>query len=146
MEHGGEAEVFSFLGDEERQRLVAVTTKVALGQGQFLFEVDDPADAVFFLTQGRLSALKRTGFHHKMQVVAIFEPGTVVGESGLLSGHVRGTSIRAIECSHLLCLRRQALEDLERADMKLVVLLLKQLLLISGLRLEKASERLAHVL
>lgn len=139
-------EVFSFLGAEEQKRLKSVLTEVTLEQDSFLFEVGDPAAEVFFLAQGRLSVQKKTGFHRKMQVVAILESGAMVGEAGLLAGHVRGVSVRAIEKSHLFCLGRQDLEDFERTDSQLVIQLLKQLLLISSLRLAKTAERLAHVL
>lgn len=139
-------EVFAFLGAEEQERLASVLTEATFEQGAFLFEAGDPAQEVFFLAQGRLSVQKQTGFHRKMQVVAILESGAVVGEGGLLAGHVHGVSVRAIEQSTLFCLGLRELAALEQTDPQLVVQLLKHLLLISSLRLEKTSERLAHVL
>jgi CRP-like cAMP-binding protein len=139
-------DVFAFLGAEEQKRLASVVTERILEQDSYLFEVGDPADEVFFLAQGRLSVQKKTGFHRKMQVVAILESGAIVGEAGLLSGHVHGVSVRAIEHSHLFRLGCQELQTLERTDSQLVIQLLKHLLLISSLRLEKTAERLAHVL
>lgn len=123
-----------------------MVTEVTLEQGAFLFEVGDPATEVFFLGRGRLSVLKKTGFHHRMQVVAILDPGAMVGEAGLLADHLRGVSVRAIETSQLFCLGRPALEDLEQSDSQLVSRILKHLLLISNLRLAKTTERLAQVL
>ena len=142
----GYAEVFSFLGVEEQERLASVVTEVTLEQGAFLFEIGDLAAEAFFLGRGRLSVHKKTGFHHKMQVVAILDPGAMVGEAGLLADHLRGVSVRAIENSQLFCLGRQALEALEHSDSQLVTQLLKHLLLISSLRLAKTTERLAQVL
>ncbi|MBU0664557.1 MAG: cyclic nucleotide-binding domain-containing protein [Proteobacteria bacterium] len=140
------ADVFAFLGAAEQKRFASVVTERTFEQDTFLFEVGDPADEVFFLAQGRLSVQKKTGFHRKMQVVAILEPGAIVGEAGLLSGHIHGVSVRAIEQSHLFRLGCHELEALERTDSQLVIKLLKHLLLISSLRLEKTAERLAHVL
>lgn len=139
-------DVFAFLGAEEQKRLESVLTEVTLAQDAFLFEVGDPGVDVFFLAQGRLSVQKKTGFHHKMQVVAILEPGTVVGEGGVLADHIHAVSVRAIEQSHLFSLGRQGLESLEQAEPQLVIQLMKHLLLISSLRLAKTAERLAHVL
>jgi CRP/FNR family cyclic AMP-dependent transcriptional regulator len=139
-------DVFAFLGIEEQQRLESVVTQVTFAQDAFLFEVGDPAGEVFFLAQGRLSVQKKTGFHRKMQVVAILEPGAVVGEGGLLAGHIHAVSVRAIEQSHLFRLGCRELWSLEQEDSQLVIQLLKHLLLISSLRLEKTAERLAHVL
>ena len=140
------AEVFSFLDVEKQERLASVVTEVTLGQGAFLFELGDPATEVFFLARGRLSVHKKTGFHHKMQVVAILDPGAMVGEAGLLPDHLRGVSVRALEDSQLFCLGRQALEALEHTDSQLVTQFLKHLLLISSLRLAKTTERLVQVL
>ncbi|MDD3815722.1 MAG: cyclic nucleotide-binding domain-containing protein [Desulfocapsaceae bacterium] len=146
LEQKSSADVFAFLGEEEQKRLASVVSERTLEQDTFLFEVGDPADEVFFLAQGRLSVQKKTGFHRKMQVVAILEAGAIVGEAGLLSGHVHGVSVRAIERSRLFRLGCQELQALERTDSQLVIQLLKHLLLISSLRLEKTAERLAHVL
>lgn len=142
----GYAEVFSFLGVEEQKRLESMVTEVTLEQDAFLFEVGDPAAEVFFLVEGRLSVHKKTGFHRKMQVLAILEPGAMVGEAGLLAGHVRGVSVRGIEKSRLFCLGSQDLEALEHTDSQLVIQLLKRSLWISSLRLAKTAERLAQVL
>ncbi|MEK6201829.1 MAG: cyclic nucleotide-binding domain-containing protein [Desulfobulbaceae bacterium] len=134
------------MGAKEQKRLESVLTEVTLEQDTFLFEVGAPAAELFFLDRGRLSVQKKTGFHHKMQVVAILESGAIVGEAGLLAAHIRGVSVKAIEKSHLFCLGRKELEALEQTDSHLVIQLLKQVLLISSLRLTKTAERLAHVL
>lgn len=139
-------EVFAFLGADEQKRMASMVTEVTAEQDTFLFEVGSPAGEVFFLRHGRLSVQKQTGFHRKMQVVAILEPGALVGEAGFLTGHVHGVSVRAIEQAHLFCLDRQKIEDMEHSDPQLAVQFLKRLLLISNVRLEKTTERLAHVL
>jgi len=146
LEQKGVGGVFAFLGVEEQRRLLSMVTEVVIEQDMFLFEVGGPAKEVFFLAQGRLSVQKQTGFHRKMQVVAILEPGALVGEAGLLAGHVHGVSVRAIEQSRLYCLDRRKIECLEHTDPQLAIQLLKRLLLISSRRLEKATDRLAHVL
>jgi len=139
-------EIFGFLGVEEQKRLLSLVTEVTIERDMFLFEIGDPAREVFFLTRGRLSVQKQTGFHRKMQVVAILEPGTLLGEAGVLADHVHGVSVRAIEPSHLYRLDCQKIEVLERTDPQLVIQLFKRLLLIGSLRLAKTTERLAHVL
>ncbi|MFH2122827.1 MAG: cyclic nucleotide-binding domain-containing protein [Pseudomonadota bacterium] len=139
-------DVFAFLGAEEQKRLASVVTETTLEQDAFLFEVGQPASEVFFLAHGRLSVQKKTGFHLKMQVVAILEPGAIVGEAGILPGHIHAVSVKAIEPSYLYRLGCQELKALQRSDSQLVIQLLQHLLLISSLRLGKNTERLAHVL
>jgi CRP-like cAMP-binding protein len=142
----GYTEVFAFLDVEEQKRLASLVSEVSIAEGAFLFEVDDQAAEVFFLVRGRLSVLKKTGFHRKMQIVAILEPGAIVGEAGLLADHIHKTSIRGIEDAQLFCLKRQDIEALEHTDPQLVMQLLKRLLQVSSLRLEKTAERLTKVL
>lgn len=139
-------EIFSFLGVEGQKRMASMVAERTVERNTFLFEVGTPAGEVFFLARGRLSVQKQTGFHRKMQVVAILEPGAFVGEAGVLADHVHGVSVKAIEQSLLYCLERRQLEAMEDADPRLAIQLLKRLLLISSLRLEKTTERLAHVL
>jgi CRP-like cAMP-binding protein len=146
LEQKSFSEVFAFLGVEALKDLVSMVTEVKVEQGMFLFEVGDSAGEVFFLARGRLSVQKQTGFHRKMQVVALLEPGTVVGEAGLLPGRVHSVSLRAIEPSLLYRLDRQQMDELERTEPHLLIQLLSRFLYISSLRLEKTTERLAHVL
>jgi CRP/FNR family transcriptional regulator, cyclic AMP receptor protein len=146
LEQKSFSEVFSFLGDEALKSLGSRVTEVKLEQDMFLFEVGDSAGEAFFLARGRLSVQKQTGFHRKMQVVALLEPGAVVGEAGLLPGRLHAVSVRAIEPSLLYRLDRQQMEELERTDPPLLIQLLRRFLYISSLRLEKTTERLAHVL
>lgn len=145
-EQGVTADVFSFLDLDGKSRISALVTQRTLAQDEYLFVAGDQGDGVFFLVQGRLSVLSNTVFHRKMQVVAILEPGAVVGEAAILPGHVRGVSVRAIEPSLLYCLHRSVSDELALQDIHLFSALLKRLLRISSLRLEKASGRLAHVL
>ncbi len=140
------SELFAFLGVEGLKALVPMFTVVKLEQGMFLFQVGESSGEVFLLARGRLSVQKQTGFHRKMQVVALLEPGTIVAEAGLLPGRVHSVSVRAIEPSLLYSLDRGQLEELERTEPHLLIQLLTRFLFISSLRLEKTTERLAHVL
>lgn len=146
LEQKSLSELFAFLGVEGLKALESMFTEVKLEQGMFLFQVGDSSGEVFFLARGRLSVQKQTGFHRKMQVVALLEPGTIVAEAGLLPGRVHSVSVRAIEPSLLYRLDRGQLEELERTEPHLLIQLLTRFLFISSLRLEKTTERLAHVL
>lgn len=137
---------FFFLEESGRKILAGLVGQRKMEREELLYKVGEHGDDVFFLVQGRLSVLKSTGFHNKMQVVAILEPGAVFGEAAVFSGHVHGTSVRAVEPSLLYCLSRSMIEELARQDCGLYAALLRRLLQVTSLRLEKASSRLAHVL
>lgn len=139
-------EFFSFLEQKDQEYLASLVGRRVLEQGELLYKVGEPGDDIFFLERGRLTVLKSTGFHNKMQVVAILEPGAVVGEAAIIGGHVHGASVRAVEPSRLFYLSRFQLDDFARQDNGGYTALLRYLLQVSSLRLEKASGRLAHVL
>ena len=134
----------SFLNAEEQTRLTA--TPVFLQKGEMLFRAGDSADGVFFLEKGRLAVLKETGFNERTQVVALLDPGASAGEGGALGGAFRTATVLAVEESVLYCLDSRSLAALGEQDPEILISILKRLLYTSNVRLQKSSERLAHIL
>ena len=139
-------ECFSFLDREDTSALLSVMEMVELQAGSLLYAADDPADCLYIVVAGRVAVQKETGFGDRMQVVALFDPGAPLGESGLLTDKVRGATLTAVSDTRLLILSRQALSTLAIHNPALVVKILTWLLDRLALRLQKSSERLAHVL
>lgn len=140
---------FSFLDflDEDGQRFVStLLSEKKISAGDVLFEYGDPAETVYFLSQGRLSVHKFTGFQEKLQVIALLDPGAIIGEAALLQNHVRQTRIVAIEDCRLFCLNRKDFDRLKDHSGELASRFLEHILFIVTLRLEKTSDRLARVL
>jgi CRP-like cAMP-binding protein len=137
---------FHFLSSEESTGLLPSMTQVVVQKGGFLFRSGDVAEGVFFLENGRLAVLKETGFNHRTQVVALLEPGASVGEGGALGDSYRSATIMAIEESLLFFLSRATFVSLAEKDPQILIRLLKRLLYTTNLRLQKSSERLAHIL
>lgn len=137
---------FPFLSAEELSELLPAMKSVAVDKGGELFHVGDAADGVYFLETGRLAVLKATGFNDRTQVVALLEPGASVGEGGALKGSSRTATIVAIEESRLCRLGRDSLEAFGEKNPSLLIKLLERLLYVANLRLQKSSERLAHIL
>jgi CRP-like cAMP-binding protein len=137
---------FNFLEKAEVQTLLAVMKSVSFAAGTQVCQKGDPADCLFFLMIGRVAVQNKTGFGERMQVVALLDPGAPVGERGLLGGRTRGATLTAVKDSELLVLSQEAFDILVDEAPVLVIKLLKWLLNRVSLRLEKNSERLAHVL
>lgn len=111
-----------------------------------LFDYHDIAENFYFIKNGSLAVYKLTGFLKKMQVVALLDSGTVVGEAALLDGHIRNTQVVAIEGSTVACLSKQ---DYKRFCVEYPeegFCFLEYLFFITSLRLEKTSARLAKIL
>jgi CRP/FNR family transcriptional regulator, cyclic AMP receptor protein len=139
-------QAFSFLNAEEKAVLSAVATQVFLGKGEALFHAGDAAEEVFFLEKGRLAVLKETGFNERTQVVALLEPGASVGEGGALGDLLRTATVVAIEESLLYGIKHENMADLGEQDPQMLIRVFKRLLYVSTMRLQKSSERLAHIL
>ena len=137
---------FNFLEKKEAEILLKTMGQVFYAAGTQVFKKGDPADCLYFILTGQVGVQNKTGFGERMQVVALLDPGAPVGEKGLLGRRVRGATLTAVKDSELLVLPHEAFEMLAKDDPFLVIKLLKWLLNRVSLRLEKNSERLAHVL
>ncbi len=140
---------FSFLDflDEDGCRSLSVLlSEKKISAGDVLFDYGDPAESIFFLNHGCLSVHKFTGFQEKMQVIALLDPGAIIGEAAILQNHVHQTRVSAIEDCQLYCLNRKDFSGLKDQSSELTSRFLEHILSIVTLRLEKTSDRLARVL
>jgi CRP-like cAMP-binding protein len=117
-----------------------------MSEGEKLFSAGDQADSIFFILEGRFAVHKSTGIRDKTQVVALLDAGTIAGESAVSGEFLRGATVLAVENSLVAQLSRQELSALEETVPGAYIYLMKKILRISSLRLQKSSERLALVL
>jgi CRP/FNR family transcriptional regulator, cyclic AMP receptor protein len=137
---------FNFLEKSEAGILLNNLKRISFAAGTQVFQKGDPADCLYFLQNGQVAVQNKTGFGERMQVVALLDPGAPVGEKGLLGRRVRGATLTAVKDTELLVLSHESFELLVDEEPALAIKLLKWLLNRVSLRLEKNSERLAHVL
>ena len=137
---------FKFLEKSEVQTLLAVMKSVSFVAGTQVCQKGDSADCLYFLQVGQVAVQNKTGFGERMQVVALLDPGAPIGERGLLGHRTRGATLTAVKDSELLVLSQEAFDILVVQAPGLVIKLLTWLLNRVSLRLEKSSERLAHIL
>ena len=135
-----------FLDENEARYLFNCMESVHYKAGNQLFGHGEIGDCVYFVVKGRVAVQNRTGFGVRMQVVALLDSGAPVGERGLLGNANRGSTVVAVKDSELLVLSRSAFDELVRDNSLLAVTFLQYLLGRITLRLQKCSERLAHVL
>lgn len=139
-------ECFPFLDKADVLTLLRAMGLVEIKAGTPLYAEKDAANCMYVLISGRIAVQKQTGFGDRMQVVALLDPGAPLGESGLLAAQSRGASLTAVAHSRLLLLTRQAFTEIIADSPSLAVKVCTWLLGRLAMRLEKSSERLAHVL
>jgi len=130
----------------DKQALYTFCSEKSLVAGELLFDYDEPGEKLYFIEEGRLAVHKFTGFQKKMQVVALLESGSLVGESALLDSHIHQSKVTVIEDCRLMCLSIQQYQKMQNETPDLALRLFAYLLQITTLRLEKTSERLAEIL
>ena len=139
--------LFPFLSEDDWQSFLPLLDGVTCKVGASLFKKDDEADSLFFLVEGQLGVKKETGFGDKTQVIALLDPGAPVGERGVMGGDFRhGATVIAVQDSFLYSLSKEKYEQLAKEQISLAHQLIAWLLGRVSLRLEKTSERLAHIL
>lgn len=134
------------MNESDKGSILSYCSEKRLSAGAVLFEYGEPSVTLYFLDKGRLAVHKFTGFQEKMQVVALLDTATVVGESALLTKKCHKTKVTAIEDSLLYCLTQEKFQLLQKEDSELAARFLEYLLHVVSLRLEKTSERLAQIL
>ncbi len=132
--------------DDARKILTSLLSEKRLVTGEVLFDYNDVGTELFYVQDGNLAVHKFTGFLEKMQVIALLDPGSVIGEAALLGDHHRKIRATAIGESLLFCLSRNDFILFRKQFPESAFDFLEYLLLTVGVRLEKTSERLARIL
>ena len=137
---------FGLLDEKASSELASLFTEMELVAGGILFDYADSAEQCYLLIDGHLAVHKKTGFLDKMQVVALLDSGAIVGEGAFLHQHQRNTRVSAIEDSKLLSLSKTDFKQFKEKFPKSANQILEYIFSIVSLRLEKTTERLAHIL
>ncbi len=134
------------LSEEGRAFLCRFVQEVFFAKGEQIFCKGEPVAGFCFLLSGRIGIQKETGFEDKTQVIALLDAGAPVGERGLLPGMIHGAGAIAVEDSSLALLPPAGYSAFSKEFPVDSRILLEWVLLQTSRRLEKASERLAHIL
>jgi sulfate permease, SulP family len=124
-------------GGERATQALAHFETLQLAPGDILFSEGDASDALYFVGEGRLIA--SVGQGAQRAVVRALHAGSAVGEMGLFREAVRSATLRAVEPSRVLRLRREKLRALEGCQPQLALALHRLLIRQLAGRLEQAS-------
>ena len=111
---------------------------IGLPGGSTLFEEGDEADALYFVTFGRLGVFLREPSGQNREIARI-TAGEIIGEVALISGEPRAATIVAIRDCEMLRLTRSAFDRLVAQHPTLMPRVARQLVT----RLHQANKRIA---
>jgi CRP/FNR family transcriptional regulator, cyclic AMP receptor protein len=114
--------------------------------GEHLFTEGEKGSSLYFILEGKLAVHKATSMAGKRQAVALLGAGSVVGEGVLGHKQIRGATLVAVEKSVLAELHLSGFHEIEKIDPLLAICIVKKMLYLSSVRLQKSSERLALIL
>lgn len=138
--------LFDYLSAAEKERVLSRLKKKELQQGECLFKIGDAAVSMFYVVFGRFAVKKNTGFEDKMQVVALLETGSIIGEGAIVEEHPRTVTIVAVDKSEVLELSQKDYADIKAESPGIALKLIEYNSKISALRLNACTTRLAHIL
>lgn len=138
--------IFSFLSAEEMAELFVYLEFRAWQPAEVVMNSGDPGDFMGFLVEGKLAVRMEGMFPGKSILVAVLEPGSLVGEISVVAGWERHATVVAMEKCHLLILSRENMELMLRQAPALGLKLFRRIIHVLGHRLFKASDRLSRLL
>ena len=104
-------DMFSDLGDDLLEPIVAQSEGVDLQRGDVLFESGDDSNHLYIVTRGRI-AIGNRSFDGRESLVALMESGDLFGEMPLFSNDGRSAEARALEESSVVVIPYQPIKDL----------------------------------
>lgn len=114
--------------------------------GEIVLKQGDPGDFMGFLVKGKMVVKKETLFPGKHILLAILEDGSMFGEISLASLSVRSATVISVEDSATLILSHENADKFFSAHPDLGLKLMKNILAVVGIRLQKSGSRLAELL
>ncbi|WP_456455074.1 Crp/Fnr family transcriptional regulator [Thermovibrio sp.] len=139
-----ECKLFDNFDEEELEILKEVLEKVNFKQGELIFDEFQPANEIFFITDGRIGLYRSDNFSRWMKVAHVY-PGTPLGECAffLNSSH----SLRAIaeEPVKAFMIRKEGWEKLKERAPKAFLKLMENILSIIAQRLKSEDFKYSQI-
>ena len=104
--------LFADLPDDDLERLCQMADEVQLEAGQSLFAEGDNGDRAYIIREGEIEIFKATA--GRQVLLAVRQPGEVIGELSLLQDSPRTATARARTVATLITIRQDQLGRLLR--------------------------------
>jgi CRP-like cAMP-binding protein len=122
---------FSFLDDAELKAVAMIAEELTLEDGESLFEIEQPAEALYLLMDGTIElyyviADDYDPASRKEFYISDINPGEICGISALIEPHQYTSTARAASLSHLIKLESVGLRAVCEVDPRLAYNLMRQ--------------------
>ncbi|GAB4332952.1 MAG: Crp/Fnr family transcriptional regulator [Desulfobulbaceae bacterium] len=145
--------LFAGLGEDELERITAITSEKRFKRGESIFFEGDEADGFYMVAEGRVKIFK-VSLEGKEQILHIFGPGEPFGEVPVFHGQPFPANAMALSAVRLLYFPRREFVELVTGNPSLALNMLAMLSLrlrrfatqIENLSLKEVPGRLASYL
>jgi CRP-like cAMP-binding protein len=134
--------LFESLTLKEVEMVSTYVQSQTIETGKTLFNQWDKAECVYFVEQGALEVLTKSG-PQAYEIVATLGRGRSIGEMSLIDNFPRAATIRSASKTNLVILTKAGFDDLMSNHHDLGVKILKGLARLLAQNLRKTSSRLA---
>lgn len=126
------------LSEDLAEQLSSLARSIKLSAGETLFHAGDPGNGFYAVLEGsiKVSVISNEG---EEQLLAVFGPGSLVGELALLDGRPRSATVTALKPSNLAFIERTAFERFATENPAVY----QHMLCVVGTRLRLANDVLA---
>jgi MFS family permease len=95
-------DIFTNASEQTVERLAAAATELRVGAGMVVIQQNEPADAFYVCTDGKLEVSSTGERGRKARVIRVLEAGSYFGEIGLVEGIPRTATVRTlVDCTLL---------------------------------------------
>jgi len=132
--------LFSDLPPVTLRKILAVSSKIVIDEGQLLCKKGEKSNAMYILLSGRLAV--KIG---DTAPVATIEPINSIGEMGVFTGEPRTAYVQAMQKSALLLLSRNDMNALIRRDTDFGVKIMSKVIKILADRIGSDNQRMQEM-
>ena len=129
----------------ELEKVALVVKEERLSRGEYAFRENEPCNGIYMIKKGRIEISKTTPDGWK-QPLAVLNNGQFLGEIALLKKTSHASDARVIESAELLLLGRAAFEEMEKKEPALMLKIIKNIAIITGLNVRRMNDKFVKAL
>ncbi|MBN1291016.1 MAG: cyclic nucleotide-binding domain-containing protein [Candidatus Latescibacteria bacterium] len=129
--------VFADLSPVQKNKLLSISMKKTLEEGEILCKEGENSDAIFILLVGKLSVKIVNS-----ATVATINPIGTIGEMGVFTGETRSATVEAMEKSALLAIRSEDINNLIGKEPMIGLSIMRRVIKILAKRIQDHNIRI----
>ncbi len=133
------------LSDAELRKIAPRVRTLRAQKDDYVFTENGVCEGIYMIVAGKVEISKMTDDGWRQPLVMLKER-QFMGEIALLKGAAHATDARAVEPSEFLLIPRGDFDELERAEPAIMLRIIKNIAIISGLNVRRMNDKFLKAL